>query len=135
METLNAIVLNEKFGSVILPTSTVEVPMGWFSAVDTMLDRLAKLPTDIRAFLVVVGIYPGDDGLLHVDLVAHPKLEGSDGWATVEGIIRDAQDLAAWSCVNDGEEGWIVSPSKGMPRPLCPDCQYASGMKGIRHDN
>ena len=129
METLNAALLNDSHGAIISPTAHVVVPAGWYLAVDGMLAKLADLPTDIRAFLIVVGIYPSDNtGLLVVDIGANPDFMAPGGIEQVAAIVKQCRDLCAWSCVNTGDHGWLVH-SKSGPRVLCPECQRNENME------
>lgn len=129
METLTAALLNDKHGAIISPGGDVRVPVGWHAAVDDMLSKLADLPTDIRAFMMVVGIAPDDEtGLLEVVIAANPDLMSPGGSAQVQAIVKDARDLCAWSCVNGGAHGWLVRTKLG-PRVLCPDCQVEAGLE------
>lgn len=129
METLTAALLNETHGAIISPDADIDVPVGWYVAVDNMLGKLADLPTAIRAYLIVVDIVPDDEtGLLDVALTANPRLMPSGGIEQVQDIVKAARDLCAWSCVNDGAHGWLVQ-SKSGPRVLCPECQANEGLE------
>jgi hypothetical protein len=123
MEELTAVVLNARHSAIIAPEATVSVPFGWTGIVGRMLSRLEELPSATRAFLVVTAIEVDVDGLLHVDMVAKPELMANGSICDIEDIIRDARNHAAWSCVNDTREAWIVRPPRGGTRPLCPTCQ------------
>lgn len=112
-----------------MPDAHIRVPIGWHSIVSRMLARIEKLPMSTRAFLMITAVELGHDGLLHVDLHVFPELMEPGGMAQVESIIIDARDEAAWTCVRDHRPAWIVHPPKGYPRPLCPACQEAAGIK------
>jgi hypothetical protein len=129
MEKMTATVLNARHGAIIMPDADIRVPFGWTNLVGRMLTKIESLPTDIRAFLIVSSIVIDHDGLLHVGMVASPPHMPPGGWEQVEDIIADARNEAAWSCVRDHKPGWIVRLPKGHPRPLCPECQEAAGVK------
>ena len=134
MEEMTAVVLNAKHGAIIMPDAHLKVPFGWTSIVGRMLSRIAELPTTIRAFLMITGIEQGPDGLLHIDLHVIPNMMESGGMAQVEGIIKEARDEAAWTCVRDHKPGWIVHTKRGFPRPMCPACQEAAGLTPECHN-
>lgn len=129
MEPLTAAVIRGRFGTLIAPDADIVLSFGWTAICTTMLQKLQDLPSDVRAFLVISGIGIDEDGLLHVDLIAIPHLMPPGAMSEIEAIIRDARDLAAWSCIRDHKPGWIVHTGKGYPRPLCPECQVAAGLK------
>jgi hypothetical protein len=133
MEKLTAAVLNKKHGAIIMIGAHVRVPFGWYLLVDAMLAKLADLPTEVRAFLIVQGIAIDADGLLSVSIAAATDLISSEGWAQVEAIVSEARSAAAWTCVKDRREAWIVSPPRGRPRPLCRECQQEAGLKPVCH--
>lgn len=129
MEKLTAAVLVRKHGAIIMVGAHVRVPYGWYILVDQMMAKLADLPTEVRGFLIVQGVAIDCDGLLAVSIAAATELISAEGWAMVNGIIAEARSAAAWTCVRDRKEAWIVSPPRGRPRPLCPECQQAAGLK------
>ena len=128
MEEMTAVVINARHGAIIMPDAEVRVPFGWTNLVGRMLTRIEDLPTEIRAFLIVSAITVDDDGLLDVRVMASPPHMPEGGLQTVEDIIADARNEAAWSCVTDHKPGWIVRTRKGFPRPLCPECQEGAGV-------
>lgn len=129
MEELTAVVLNKTFGTMISPDAHVRVPWGWYRLVKEMMTKLADLPTEVRAFMIVQGVAIDANGMLAVSIAAATDHVSAEGWAAVEGIVADARAEAAWTCVRDRKEGWLVSPPRGRPRPLCPACQQEIGMK------
>lgn len=134
METLTAALLNEVHGAVISPRADVVVPAGWYVSVDNMLGKLAALPAEVRAYLIVVSIAPDDEtGLLEVVLAANSELMAHGGIEQVQGIVKAARDLCAWSCVNEGAHGWLVRTKSG-PRVLCPECQAQEGLEVKCHE-
>jgi hypothetical protein len=123
MDTLNAQLLNDAYGSVIMPDARCSVPFGWFSAVDTMMKALHDLPTDVRAYLMVTGIYRRADGLLGVDTMMLEDYMPVGGRQFVEDIVQRAVTLTTWTCVKDGRPGWWSSvPGKGASI-RCACCQ------------
>jgi hypothetical protein len=134
MEKLTAAVLNKKHGAIIMVGARVNVPFGWYLLVDRMLAQLADLPTNVRAFLIVQGVAVDGDGQLAVSIAAATDLISPDGWAAVDAIVAEARSTAAWTCVRDRKEAWIVSPSRGRPRPLCRECQQSAGLKVECHN-
>jgi hypothetical protein len=130
MEELTAVVLHKKFGNILVSDARVDIPWGWHMIVDKMLGRLAELPTNIRCYLIVNGIRIDDDGLLMTRMVALPDHMPQGGFETVQQIVADARNEAAWTCVShSGEAGWIVRVRTGHPRPLCPACQDRNHIK------
>ena len=129
MEKMTATVLNAKHGAIIMPDADVRVPFGWTNLVGRMLAKIEGLPTEIRACLMVTGIVIDENGLLDVHVFASPPHMLEGGWEQVEDIVADARNEAAWSCVRDHKPGWIVHSPKGFPKPLCPECQEAAGVK------
>jgi hypothetical protein len=123
MEKLTAVVLNSRYGNIIAAESDVCIPFGWTAIVSGMLQRIHDLPTATRARLIVTALRVDDHGLLEVDIAAVLELMADGAIRDIEAIVRDARNHAAWSCVRDGKAAWIVRPPKGLPRPLCPECQ------------
>ena len=119
----------ERHGAIISPRAEVDIPMGWLPAVDDMLTRIAALPTDIRAFLIVVGIFRDPEtALLDVAIGASPEHMPAGGMETVDGIVQNTRNLLAWTCETDGHEGWLVHGKTG-PTILCPACQRNLGIE------
>jgi hypothetical protein len=133
MEELTAAILSDKFGGLINPRAVVAVPFGWHMIVYSALEKLDNLPSSIRAFMLVEGIVADEHGLLQVVLAAAAEYWPEGAAETVAGIIKDARNLAAWSCVSDGNPGWLVHV-KGRPRVLCPECQEKSSLEVRRHE-
>jgi hypothetical protein len=120
---------NARHGSIISPRADVDVPMGWLPDVDKMLARLAILPTEIRAFLIIVGICRDDEtGLLEVAIGAATECMPVGGMNVVDGIVQDARNIMAWTCETEGNEGWLVHRKTG-PTILCPTCQKSAGIE------
>jgi len=128
MEELTAAVLSKMFGTMISPDAHVRVPWGWYPLVKAMMTKLSDLPSDVRVFMIVQGVAIDERGMLSVSIAAATDHVSSEGWAMVERIVSDARAEAAWTCVSDRKEGWLVSPPRGRPRPLCIACQQKVGL-------
>lgn len=123
MEELTAAVLRSKYGKIVGRGADIDVPWGWHMIASRMLQKLADLPTAVRSWISVTAIRLDSNGLLEVGIAAVEELIAVGGMDAVKRIVQDARNLAAWSCTRDSREAWIVHPRRGLPRPLCPDCQ------------
>jgi len=128
MERFTAAILHKAYGNILTPHAELRVPFGWHSIVKKMLQRLHDLPTATRAMMMVTGISINRDGLLDVEIISNPGLMPDGGLESVEGIVSDARNECAWTCVKDHRPAWIVHTGGGFPRPLCPECQQSAGV-------
>lgn len=92
--------LNHIYGSVISPTAPVDIPDAWLPAVHAALQELEDLPTDVRAFLIVIGIVRDAEGDLTFRIAGAVEHIASEGMQKVNEIIGRA--LAAVEQINKG---------------------------------
>jgi hypothetical protein len=87
--------MNDLYGAMISPNARISVPETWMPAVHTAMQALCDLPTEVRAYLIVVAITKDTDGRLKVHAVGATNLISDDGMKLVEDIIQTAQDAVA----------------------------------------
>ena len=81
---------NELYGSVVMPGACVSVPTSWLPAIHEAMAAIAALPSEIRAFVMVMAILE-DQGQLVFEVVALPGAMPDDGVQRLRAIIETAQ--------------------------------------------
>jgi hypothetical protein len=89
--------LNALYGCMISPTAHVAVPDEWLPAVHTAMQELCDLPTEIRAYVIVVGIGRDAEGDLRIEVGAAREYITNAGMQKVWAICDRA--LAATSAL------------------------------------
>lgn len=62
--------LNALYGAMISPNAHVSVPDAWLPAIHTAMQELCDLPTEIRAYVIVLGITTDAEGDLRIEVGA-----------------------------------------------------------------
>ncbi|MBB4102368.1 hypothetical protein [Allorhizobium borbori] len=92
--------LNHIYGAMISPTAPVDIPDEWLPAVHAAMQELVDLPTDVRAFLIVIGIVRDAEGDLTFQIAGAVHLIQANGMKQVNEIIGRA--LEAVEQINKG---------------------------------
>ena len=79
--------LNQMYGSIIAPDARVSVPTEWMPAILKALQDIADLPSEIRAFFIIVAIGQDAEGDLVFSTAGLPAFIGSEGMRQLRGII------------------------------------------------
>lgn len=83
--------LNAIYGAMISPDAVVTVPGEWMPAVHEAMQSFVDLPTEVRAFFIVVGIGMDAEGDLTFSIAGAVQFIGTSGMRQVRGIIETAQ--------------------------------------------
>jgi hypothetical protein len=86
---MNADQLNELYGAMISPDARVSVPEEWMPAVHEAMQSFVDLPTEVRAYIIVVGIVVAD-GDLTLEIAGAVEYLTSSGLAMVRAITDRA---------------------------------------------
>lgn len=70
------------YGTMISPNAHVAVPDEWLPAIHVAMQELCDLPTEIRAFVIVLGITTDAEGDLRIEVGA------ANGFITNAGMQR-----------------------------------------------
>lgn len=82
--------MNELYGTMISPDARIAVPDEWLPAVHAAMQELVDLPSDVRAFLIVIGIDTDAEGDLRFNIAGLLEFLNSDGYALVRSITDRA---------------------------------------------
>jgi hypothetical protein len=74
--------MNAIYGAMISPDAHVAVPDEWMPAIHVAMQELCDLPTEIRAFVIVLGITTDAEGDLRIEVGA------ANGFITNVGMQR-----------------------------------------------
>lgn len=82
--------LNALYGAMISPDARVDIPTAWEPVVHEAMQALVDMPTEVRMYVIVLGILKDDDG----DLVFHAA--GATQYMSDEGVqlLRDIIERA-----------------------------------------
>lgn len=83
--------LNALYGAMISPDARVDIPNAWLPAVHTAMQELVDLPTEVRAFFIVLAIYRDSEGDLAFSVGGAVDFIGTAGLREVRAIIEKAQ--------------------------------------------
>ncbi len=89
--------LNALYGAMISPDAHVAVPDEWLPAVHTAMQEFVDLPTEIRSFVIVLGISRDAEGDLRIEVGAAREYLTNAGMQQVWAICDRA--LAATSAI------------------------------------
>lgn len=127
MESLLAPYLFDRY-TLLVSSTCAQVPFGWWSDVEALLQTLEALPTAVRSYLMVAGIRIDDQtGMLTVELIAAFELMSDGGEERIRDAVKAAQDCVSKLCVDCGARGVAVRAREGM-RVLCLECQDKRGI-------
>lgn len=87
--------LNALYGSMISPDAHIAVPDEWLPAIHSAMQEFVDLPTEIRAFVIVLGITTDAEGDLRIEVGAAREYITNAGMQKVYAICDRA--LAATS--------------------------------------
>lgn len=136
MEGLISRLIAKQFPETLAEGGAVDVPFGWVHIAKRAVVALRDLNPGLR--VAAVG---RKDGMMQIAIDYEPtdvidELESVVVNGTLdkaERIVADAKTLSAWTCVHDGQPGWLVFGRTG-PVVLCPDCQRQKGITVRRHE-
>ncbi|KQS84848.1 hypothetical protein [Rhizobium sp. Leaf383] len=82
--------LNQIYGSMIMPNARVDVPEEWMPAVHEAMRSFVDLPSEVRMFVIVIGIVRDAEGDVTFEVAS------ADGYLTEAGFrrIREITDRA-----------------------------------------
>lgn len=86
---MTAAELNAIYGAMISPDARVSVPEEWMPAVHEAMQAFVDLPTEVRAYIIVVGIIVAD-GDLTFEIAGAVEFLTSPGLAMVRAITDGA---------------------------------------------
>lgn len=89
--------LNAMYGTMISPAAHVAVPDEWLPAIHTAMQEFADLPTEIRAYFIVLGVCRDAEGDLRIEIGAAREYISNVGMQRVYAICDRA--LAATSAI------------------------------------
>jgi hypothetical protein len=89
--------LNALYGAMISPNAHVAVPDEWMPSIHTAMQEFADLPTEIRAFVIVLGIGRDAEGDLRIEIGAANGYISNVGMQRVYAICDRA--LAATAAI------------------------------------
>lgn len=87
---MTAALFNQLYGAVISPAARVSIPHAWLPVVQTAMQEIHDLPTDVRAYLIVMGIVD-EGGELVFEVMACTPFISDDGMRRLKSIISTAQ--------------------------------------------
>ncbi|MBD8663055.1 hypothetical protein IFT59_07285 [Rhizobium sp. CFBP 8752] len=82
--------LNNLYGAMISADARVDVPDAWMPAVHEAMQALVDLPTEVRAYIIVVGIDTDAEGCLRFSTVGSTQVLTPRNLA----MIREITDRA-----------------------------------------
>lgn len=89
--------LNALYGTMISPNAHIAVPDAWLPAIHVAMQELCDLPTEIRAYVIVLGITTDAEGDLRIEVGAANGFISNVGMQRVYAICDRA--LAATSAI------------------------------------
>jgi hypothetical protein len=87
--------LNALYGAMISPTAPVAIPDAWLPAIHIAMQEFVDLPTEIRAFIIVVGIITDAEGDLAIQLGVTREYITDDGMQQVYDICDRALEATS----------------------------------------
>lgn len=87
--------LNAIYGAMISPDARVDVPEAWMPAVHAAMQEIVDLPTEVRAFFLVVGIHRDVEGDLTFSTAGAFNFTTNEGLRMVRDIVSRAQDAVS----------------------------------------
>lgn len=82
--------LNRTYGAMIMPDARVDVPDEWLPAVHEAMQAFVDLPSEVRMFVIVIGIVRDADGDLTFEVASADDYIGAEGIR----LIREITDRA-----------------------------------------
>lgn len=83
--------LNQLYGAMISPSARVDIPEAWLPAVHEAMQALCDLPSEVRAFIIVLAIDRDFDGDLTFHIAGAVQFVNTAGMQMVRDVIERAQ--------------------------------------------
>jgi hypothetical protein len=87
--------LNALYGTMISPSARVAIPDEWLPAIHVAMQEFVDLPTEIRAFIIVVGIITDAEGDLAIQLAVTREYVSDAGMQQVYAICDRALEATS----------------------------------------
>ncbi|MCR6502524.1 hypothetical protein MUO32_26200 [Shinella sp. CPCC 101442] len=87
--------LNAQYGAMISPGARVAVPDEWMPAVHQAMQEFCDLPTEVRAFTIVIGILRDAEGDITFQIACARELVSDPGMKLIDDIIARASAATA----------------------------------------
>ncbi len=87
---MNADELNATYGAMISPDAVVSVPEEWMPVVHTAMKAFVDLPSEVRAFIIVIAIDQDVEGEIRFSVAGAVEFLTSQGL----GLVRQITDNA-----------------------------------------